>query len=1436
MHTVVRLATIVACFACFCASVARAQDLPGVEVHRSSRTGDAIFLRPAQGQAIPLAAPAGDAQSRITAFLSQYGGAFGIRAGAELRRQKVESDRLGFTTTTFEQVHNGVRVFGGVLKVHQSAAGEITAANGHFFAAARKVSTTPSIDAARARTIALDEVGEPAATTPPIELTIVDPGWYGDAPLGARLAYHVIVEDLPNAIREAFFIDAHSGTVLDRWSMICTARDREIHNANGSGDLPGPLARSEGQPPTGNFEVDSVYDYAGDTYAWYFNSYGRDAVNGAGGTMIATVNSTAANCPNAFWNGYQVAFCSGVSPDDVVGHEFTHGVTQFTAGLIYQNQSGQLNEAMSDIFGELIDMYNGGTLAAGGPSGGTTHPSGPGLDTPNNARTSCSNPPGHGNGVRWLVGEGSPAFGGAIRDMWDPPCMGDPDRANSPLQVCSPGDGGGVHSGSGVMNHCFAIMTDGKSFNGQTVAGIGAVKAGAVVYRALTTYFTPVTDFEDAAFGLNQAAKDLVGSFPNDPYTGQPGPSMFTEFDAEQVNRALLAVELNTAGACGAPRPTLDANPPDECSSRTSIFMDDFDSGAGWTVQNSNPPTPYDWVITTVLPASRLGSAFFCEDRNIGDCGGQDESGLHSLISPAIAIPASTNLPTLALTHYVQSETGWDGGNIKYSLNGGAWQVVPADAFYYNTYNYQPLNTPQQGNTNPLGGQPGFSGAGGVWGRSLVNLSSLGVAGQSLRLRFDFGKDGCTGYGGWYLDSVEVYDCAATGDCNSNGVPDDVETSGGGNAGPVFSQSPVRATGAFSDADGSAVTRRVRAESFTVPGTRNLDRVRIWGYYHNGNAGGDNFTVIFHQNAGGLPGAAIATFASAAFDRTLTGRTVQGRPEHQIDFALPSPVLLAAGSYWLEIYNNTPTNPDNWVWEGSEYIAAPGFAQSDVAPGANWYQGSGQFDLALELYAAPVGLDCNGNQVPDECDMASGSDPDCNANGRPDSCDIAGGEPDCNANGAPDSCDLANGGAQDCNGNGIPDTCDIAAGLEQDCNANGQPDSCELASGAPDCDANGTLDSCDIASGSAHDCDTNGVPDSCDIANGAADVDANGRPDSCDPDCNANQLPDDFEIATGAASDCDRNAVPDACDPDGDADAVIDACDNCIAAGNADQRDSDGDGRGDACDNCLTAANTSQSDADADGRGDSCDNCPAATNADQLDTDGDGVGDVCDNCREKSNATQTDTDGDGVGDACDVCPLVSDANQADADGDGVGDACDNCSGFGNHDQADEDGDGIGNVCDNCLALSNPAQIDTDGDGVGDGCDNCSTPNSYQDDADEDGIGDACDNCPAIANAEQRDRDGDGLGDACDPQPDLPQQTQPPSPGANVEPSTPVPPPVTAPPENSDAAEELVGNTAPDDDEDVTNPSRTSDPCGFGSMIGASLALAGLAIAIPRRRR
>ncbi|MBI4719631.1 MAG: hypothetical protein HY763_17685 [Planctomycetes bacterium] len=167
-------------------------------------------------------------------------------------------------------------------------------------------------------------------------------------------------------------------------------------------------------------------------------------------------------------------------------------------------------------------------------------------------------------------------------------------------------------------------------------------------------------------------------------------------------------------------------------------------------------------------------------------------------------------------------------------------------------------------------------------------------------------------------------------------------------------------------------------------------------------------------------------------------------------------------------------------------------------------QQSGECDCGQSSYSH----DCNANDVPDECDIASGASADCNGNGTPDECD-------------PDF---------DCNSNGTQDICDVAAGTSADCNGNEVPDECEAQE---DCNANGIQDICDIAAGSSIDCNGNIIPDECDVASGTSqDCNGNHRPDECEPqiDCNANGVLDSCDLAGGTSNDCNGNGTPDECD------------------------------------------------------------------------------------------------------------------------------------------------------------------------------------------------------------------------------------------------------------------------------------------------------------------
>jgi len=236
----------------------------------------------------------------------------------------------------------------------------------------------------------------------------------------------------------------------------------------------------------------------------------------------------------------------------------------------------------------------------------------------------------------------------------------------------------------------------------------------------------------------------------------------------------------------------LEPNPPGLCVGHgdlNSISLTDWETGLEeWTVGTHGIADPDtfdtpDWAVVENLPDSRPGKAAFVADLQSGDCADDDESGALTLDSPSILIPAGTLVPRISVDHWIATEFAYDGGNIKISVNGSGFNLIPKSAIDFNPYN----STLNNGSTNPLAGEDAFTGANdqqtGSWGQSHINLFGIAAAENTIQLRFDFGVDGCDGLIGWYVDEVEVYSCSAElppSDCG-NGVLDTGEQCDDGN-------------------------------------------------------------------------------------------------------------------------------------------------------------------------------------------------------------------------------------------------------------------------------------------------------------------------------------------------------------------------------------------------------------------------------------------------------------------------------------------------------------------------------------------------------------------------------------------------------------------------------------------------------------------------------
>jgi Thermolysin metallopeptidase, alpha-helical domain/Thermolysin metallopeptidase, catalytic domain len=264
-----------------------------------------------------------------------------------------------------------------------------------------------------------------------------------------------------------------------------------VHTANQGTQLPGDVVRRAGQPEAGDPAVDEAAVGGQAALDLFAEVYGRNSYDGAGAPVVMTVHYER-DYNNAFWNGTQLVFGDGdgrvferfTKPVDVLAHELTHAVTEFTAELVYRDQAGALNESVSDVFAACTKQRLLGQSAAE---------------------------------ADWLIGAGifKPSVQGrALRDMaapgtaYDDPDLGrDPQVGHMDDFVVTEEDNGGVHLNSGIPNRAFqlaAAAIGGNSWDG----------AGAIWYAALTSGRVPASasfaDFAEVTVALAGGRADQV--------------------------------------------------------------------------------------------------------------------------------------------------------------------------------------------------------------------------------------------------------------------------------------------------------------------------------------------------------------------------------------------------------------------------------------------------------------------------------------------------------------------------------------------------------------------------------------------------------------------------------------------------------------------------------------------------------------------------------------------------------------------------------------------------------------------------------------------------------------------------------------------------------------------------------------------------------------
>jgi Zn-dependent metalloprotease len=379
------------------------------------------------------------------------------------------------------------------------------------------------------------------------------------------------------------------------------------------------------------------------------------------------------------------------------------------------------------------------------------------------------------NSVRWLIGEDDRALY-TIRDMWHPECFQNPGRTSSPNYWCLYSfDRGGVHYNCGVPSHAFALLVDGGSYNGRTISPIGWTRAAHIYWRAMSVWQTPTAKFTDHADALELSCEELIGQSLTDLETGSISSDIISTSDCDQVAAAMLAVEMRDDPLnCALARVLAPNPPPVLLTQELYSIVFDSDPGSAWLRSNEGVFEEYttsrNWAWTDSLPAGLDGGAMRAENSSlIGNCqpGDDDQSGVLFLESPVITLPPHASETVLVFDHFVATEEGWDGGNLKISVNGGPWNRIPRSAFIFNPYNWMVIRggTRDEGeheNTNPLAGERAFTGGWSEdipyagWGQSQIDLGVFARRGDSFRIRFDFGNDGCIGGKGWYIANFKI--------------------------------------------------------------------------------------------------------------------------------------------------------------------------------------------------------------------------------------------------------------------------------------------------------------------------------------------------------------------------------------------------------------------------------------------------------------------------------------------------------------------------------------------------------------------------------------------------------------------------------------------------------------------------------------------------------
>ncbi|WP_027342801.1 M4 family metallopeptidase [Hamadaea tsunoensis] len=571
-------------------------------------------------------------------FVGRYAGSFGLSDAYSLKKSETRQLPGGDTVTRYAQTAGGLPVLGGEVIVTsrgaavRAAVAETTQQKPGGGAKLSEADAVAKAIPPAADKLQLDAAGLRAGET---KLWLYDPALIGApaGPTGARPTWSVSVTDENGGDVAQVLVDAVDGTVrltinereYANNRIICDLANRRV-NLNTSANYLctatsflglQSTTRTEGGAASSVADVNSVYTMIGKTEDFYRAKFGLDSFDGQGAQVRATVRAchTSGSCPyqNAYWEGTQFVFGQGFATDDVVAHEYTHGVTEHSAGLMYAYQSGAINEALSDIMGELIDQ----------------------ADNPSKSAAD-----------KWLMGETLPI--GAIRSMKQPELYGQPSCYGCTYWETDPQllDNGGVHTNSGPANYAAYLIATGMS-------GDGNAKSAQLWYRV--QHLLPSgADYPLLGSTLASACSQLIGHYG------------VTLADCGVVANAITTTKMLDPTVDGGSFPTRIKFCPQSNQPLNTVYYEGFEKPGTWDVTNApywltlpDPIAPYEYAYT--------GAGSLNGWTTTAGAG----NGATATMKNAVTVPAGSTYLSLMAGALTRDSQGIP--YLEYSVNGGAW-------------------------------------------------------------------------------------------------------------------------------------------------------------------------------------------------------------------------------------------------------------------------------------------------------------------------------------------------------------------------------------------------------------------------------------------------------------------------------------------------------------------------------------------------------------------------------------------------------------------------------------------------------------------------------------------------------------------------------------------------------------------------------------------